>query len=164
LSLSEKIPIRKLDITDERGHVRFGGLPPGEYKLNISKEGYVPKIQSIVIPPTRQSPEVTVSLDPISKSTLKHENERLKAMIVATTILSDIRLYVARSEALIGFSPAKWKKSALKEFKKTAKAAHNRIEELRTSESGFAVGGEVSTAGEFGGSFRRSSKKTALVR
>ena len=161
---SEKDSTRKLGITDEKGDVRFDGLPPGEYKLNISKEGYVPKVQSIVISPTRHSSEIRVSLDPINKSTLKHENERLRAMIVATTILSDINLYVARSEALMDLSPPNWEKSALKEFKKTTRAAHNRIEELRTSESGFAVGGEVSTAGEFGGSFKRSSKKTALVR
>jgi hypothetical protein len=84
-------------------------------------------------------------------------------MIVATTILSDINLYVARSEALMDLSPPNWEESALKEFKKTTSVAHNRIEELRTSESGFAVGGEVST-GKVGGSFKRSSKKTALVR
>jgi hypothetical protein len=160
LSSSDKGSIRKVGITDKKGNLRFDGLPPGEYKLNISKEGYVPKIQRVLI---RPNVEVKVSLDPINKSALKHENERLRATIFATTILSNIDLCVARSEALMDLSPPNCKKPALKEFKKTSKVAHNRIEELRTSQSGFAVGGEVSTSGKFGG-FRRRSEKTALVR
>ena len=141
----------------------MSGLPPGEYELIVSKEGYVPKTQSAIVPSDGRCIRIIVSLEKITWLTLKLENERLRGKVTASTTLADIQSCVARSQALIDLSPPNWRKAALKEFKKTAKCARSRIEELRSSGSDFAVGAKVSLTGDLGGFLKRGSKKKPLV-
>ena len=162
MSNSEKSPIQRFAVTNKKGEFILEDLPPGRYELHFSAEGYIPKTQSVIVSSGKRS-RVDVGLEPITKASLKDENERLRGQVIASTILANIQSCVARSHALIDLSPPNHRRAALKEFKKTAKSAHNRIEELRSSESDFAVGAKVSLSGGLEGLLRRSSKKKTLA-
>lgn len=155
-------PIRKRTvISDEKGNALFDNLPEGEYRLRASKDGYLPYRGHIAV--GTGNTRIVVSLVPINKASLSHENERLRATILAATDLRKIGTCISQSNDLIRLSPIKFRGSALKQYRKTAKAARKRINELRSSGDRLAVGATVSAAGEIGGSLEKETKKRPLI-
>lgn len=155
-------PIRKRSaVSDANGNAFFDNLPTGEYRLRACKDGYLP-YRGLVAAGAGNT-RIAVSLIPIDKSSLSQENERLRATILAATDLRTIKVCISHSNDLIRLSPVKFRSSALKQYRKTAKAARKRINELRSSADRFALGARVTATGEVGGSFEREAKKHPLI-
>ena len=133
---------------------------PRKYTVRASKPGYIPAKKTILVGPGEEQIRVEVSLQRIDKSSLKHENERLRGIIVASTSLQKINSCVSKSNSLIELAPQHFKKNALKEFRKTAKTAHKRIEESRSVKRKIAA--KISGR-DLGGSLETSSSRKPLV-
>ena len=141
--------------------MRFSDLPTGKYTLRVSKPGYIPEKKTVFVgSPEEEQIRVEVSLQPIDKSSLKHENERLRGIIVASTSLRKIDSCASKSNSLIELTPQHFKKNALKEFRKTAKTAHKCIEELRSVKRRIAA---KIFGRDLGGSLETSSSRKPLV-
>jgi hypothetical protein len=147
-------------VTDNKGRASFSNLPEGEYTFEMSKEGYIPVRKNIMVPSGNDNVEIQVGLRAISKSTLKQENERLRGVIAASTRLDQIDSCVSDSQDMIELSPVSFRKEALKQFRKTSKAAHDRIEELRLGKRSTGV--SVSLR-DLKGSFQWSTNKKPTV-
>lgn len=154
---------KRMALTNEQGRARFDNLPDGEYRISVSTEGYLPYKTRVLVDSQMPNAEVKIGLIAIDKSSLNQENERLRATVLAATDLRKIQSCVSQSHNLIQLTPMKLKGLALKQYRKTAKAAHKRIDELRTSADEFVVGATVSQAGGLGGSLKRESRKRPLV-
>jgi len=92
--------------------------------------------------------------------TLRQGNTRLRGLIIAAVTLAQVNAYVSESHSLIDLAPWGFRREALKQFRKTAKVAHNRIEELRLKRK--SVGFNLSPR-DLKGSFRSSTNKHALA-
>lgn len=132
-------------ITDKEGKVVFRDIPPDiqEVFLKVEGKGYIPKIEKLTVP-RKGGLEVHIGLEPVSKGSINLENQKLRALIRASTSVRAIQSYVEFSKRILELSPDKFKKDASNQLRKTSEGAHKRIEELHKMESLFSISSEIS--------------------